>query len=309
MEDRDCAEFLRWALPRLHLRWAGFRKVRRQVCRRLARRLRELSLPDLESYRAYLAENEAEWELLDDCCRISISRFQRDRAVWEALREEVLPVLARGARARRRAVLTAWSAGCASGEEPYTLTALWDLRLRRAFPNLTLRVIATDSDPVLLERARRGEYGASSLRDFPSSWREAAFERTDGRFRVRPALREHLELRCSDLRGPLPDGPFDLVLCRNLAFTYFDEALQRETAKKLAGALVDGGALVLGRRESLPADVGDFAPWLPQQGIHRRAARSPARRDTPVDEAHDGGAPRSLRAVDVDHRRQVDGAR
>jgi chemotaxis protein methyltransferase CheR len=276
VEDRDCVDFLRWALPRLRLRWTGFRKVRRQVCRRLARRLRELSLPDLESYRAYLAENAAEWELLDGYCRISISRFHRDRAVWEALGAEVLPELARAARAGRRAVLAAWSAGCASGEEPYSLTALWNLHLDRAFPDLTLRVLATDSDPQLLERAERGEYDASSLKDVSASWRNEAFEPSDGRFRVRPALRGPLELRCADLRGPLPGGPFDLVLCRNLAFTYFDAALQRETAKKLSGALIDGGALVVGRHESLPADADDFAPWLPQLGIYRRAARNPA---------------------------------
>ena len=65
-------------------------------------------------------------------------------------------------------------------------------------------------------------------------------------------------------------GPFDLVLCRNVAFTYFDEALQQETAAKLSGALRVGGALVLGRHESLPPDAGDFEPWLPEHGIHRR---------------------------------------
>jgi chemotaxis protein methyltransferase CheR len=292
LEDRECVAFLRWALPRLRLRWAGFRKVRRQVCRRLSRRLRALSLPDLDSYRAHLAEHPAEWEVLDGLCRIPISRFHRDRAVWEALAAEVLPAVARGAQDAGRDLLTAWSAGCASGEEPYSLIVLWELGVRRAFPDLSLRVLATDSDPALLERARRGEYGASSLKDFPPVWLDAAFERSDGRFRVRPALREPLELRCSDLRGSAPgDGPFDLVLCRNLAFTYFDEALQRETAAKLSGVLREGGALVLGRHESLPAEADDLAPWLPQQGIHRRRPRERARSAAPTGGERDAKRP------------------
>lgn len=153
MQDRDCVEFLRWALPRLHLRWRGFRRVRRQVCRRLNRRLRELSLEDLEAYRSHLARHEAEWEVLDGLCRISISRFHRDRAVWDVLRDDVLPTLARVAQARRQPALMAWSAGCASGEEPYSLTAVWQLGVRHGFPGLALSVLATDSDPGLLARA------------------------------------------------------------------------------------------------------------------------------------------------------------
>jgi len=271
MQDRDCVEFLRWALPRLDLRWQGFRRVRRQVCRRLARRLRELSLEDLAAYRAHLERHEEEWAVLDGLCRISISRFFRDRAVWEALRDEVVPELASAAQTREPPVLMAWSAGCASGEEPCSLTAVWQLGVRDAFPEVALSVLATDSDPRLLARAHAGEYPASSLKDFPAEWRDAAFETVRGGFRLRRRLREGIELRLDDLRGPAPAGPFDLVLCRNLAFTYFDEALQQDTCAKLARVLVPGGALVLGRHEVLPPGAQDLAPWLPALGIHRRA--------------------------------------
>ncbi len=268
--DRDCVEFLRWALPRLHLRWPGFRRVRRQVCRRLDRRLRELSLEDLPAYRAHLEGHDAEWEVLDGLCRISISRFHRDRAVWEALRDEVLPCLARSVQAAGRPTLCAWSAGCASGEEPYSLNAVWQLGVRQAFPGLAFSILATDTDPVLLSRAGAAVYPASSLKDFPDEWREACFERVAGGFRILARLRDGVELRRADLRGPAPARRFDLVLCRNLAFTYFDAALQRETAARLGRALYPGGALVLGRHEQLPAEACDFTPWLPSLGIHRR---------------------------------------
>ncbi len=81
---------------------------------------------------------------------------------------------------------------------------------------------------------------------------------------VLPALARH------DVRDPPPSGPFDLVLCRNLAFTYFDERGQRATATRLAGALRPGGALVLGKHEALPAGVDGLEPWSPGERIYRR---------------------------------------
>jgi hypothetical protein len=97
MKNTECVAFLQWALPQLGMRWPGFRKARRQVCRRIGRRLCELGLPDVAAYRACLEQNPAEWQVLDSACRITISRFYRDRNVFESLQNAVLPVLARAA--------------------------------------------------------------------------------------------------------------------------------------------------------------------------------------------------------------------
>ncbi|MBM4089995.1 MAG: hypothetical protein FJ276_11330 [Planctomycetes bacterium] len=94
MTDRECVEFLQWALPQLSLRWPGFRRVRRQVHKRIVRRLSELGLRRIADYRAYLDTHAAEWSVLDAMSRISISRFYRDRDVFEHLRDAVLPELA-----------------------------------------------------------------------------------------------------------------------------------------------------------------------------------------------------------------------
>ena len=75
MSDADCTAFLQWALPRLNLRWPGFRKVHRQVCKRLKRRMSELQLTDFAAYRARLEADPAEWQILDQSCHITISRF------------------------------------------------------------------------------------------------------------------------------------------------------------------------------------------------------------------------------------------
>ncbi len=267
MKDADCVEFLRWCLPRLRLRWAGFRKVRRTLCKRVDRHVRRLGLADVGAYRAYLETTPAEWTHFDALCRIPISRFYRDRAVFDCLGADILPALAAAVPSGR---LRAWSAGCASGEEPYGVMLLWRLRVEPRFPERGLEMLASDADPHMLERARRGLYALGSLKDLPADL-VAGFEPVGDRFRLRDGLRADVTFELRDIRAALPTGPFDLVLCRNLVFTYFDDELQRATLRKLATRLRDGGALVIGKHEVLP-DRDDFADWRADLGIFRRKA-------------------------------------
>ena len=264
----ECVRFLQWALPRLQLRWPGFRRVRGQVCKRVERRRRALGLPDLAAYRGYLESTPDEWPLLAGLCRITISRFNRDRGVFAHLGEEVLPELARTALRDGRPALNGWSAGCASGEEPYTLAMLWELEVSSRFPGLGFQVLATDLDEVMLGRAEQACYETSSLKELPDEWRRAFTERA-GRSCLERRFRRNVTLMRHDLRSGAPDGPFDMVLCRNLAFTYFDLDLQREVLEALAGSLRPGGALVVGAHEALPEDSSSFEPWSERPGAYR----------------------------------------
>jgi chemotaxis protein methyltransferase CheR len=261
MQDRDCVAFLQWALPQLQRPWAGFRKVRRQLCRRIERRWQALALPDIAAYRDYLAAHPDEWRRLDALCPITISCFYRDTAVWEALATEVLPALARSVVARGARVLHAASIGCASGEEPYTLTLAWQFAIAPQFPGLQLAVTATDVVDAVLERARVGCYAAGSLKLLPAAWREHGFENAGKRFCLRARFREGVTFLRQDLRAALPERQFDLLLCRNLAFTYFDPPTQQALLARLCARLVPGGALVIGRRETLPAGTSKLLPW------------------------------------------------
>jgi chemotaxis protein methyltransferase CheR len=272
MRDAECVELLQWALPQLELRWSGFRKVRRQVCRRVDRRRAELGLETAREYRAYLEAHPAEWSRLDSLCRISISRFYRDREVFELLGREVLPALARDAVRESRERLRCWSAGCASGEEPFSLKLVWQLRVRESFPGIDLHILATDADPGLLERARRACYPASALKDLPRGWLERAFARCDTDYRLRTEFREGIEFDCQDIRSRMPEGPFDLVLCRNLVLTYFEEALQRRILARISRRLSPGALLVVGRRESLPEGIAGLARWGDHPCLYRRDA-------------------------------------
>jgi len=253
MRDVECVGLLQWALPRLGLRWAGFRRVRRQVCKRIARRMEALGIGSASAYRDRLGADAGEWDALDGMCRVTISRFLRDRAVWEHLGQRLLPEAARLAMLRGGTELRCWSAGCASGEEPYGIALLFRLEMAPAFPGLSLRVGATDADETVLERARRGCYPPGATRELPADWVARAFERRGGQLCLRPEVREPVELRRQDLRRAMPGGLFHLVLCRNLAFTYFDDRLQRRVLDGIAARIEAGGFLVVGAHESLPA--------------------------------------------------------
>lgn len=283
MRDGDCVDFLRWALPRLGLRWAGYARVRGQVCKRLGRRLAALGLADLTAYRRRLDAEPGEWTALDGLCRITISRFHRDRATFAALRRQVLPSLAEAALARGESALHCWSAGCASGEEPYTLAMLWSLELVEGFPGLAIEILATDAEPAVLARARGGRYARGSLRELPARWLAAAFEEDASGYALKPDFRAPVRFRRQDIRKRMPPGPFDLILCRNLAFTYFDEDGQRAVLRRLVRRLVPGGALVLGGHERLPENdcLDALCPGPPIWRARERALSASPRSGTP----------------------------
>lgn len=271
MNDRDFVEFLQWALPKMGMRWAGFRKVRGQVKKRVIRRMAELGEGSLDGYRKRLEEEPSEWEVLDEMTHITISRFYRDRGVFDYLRETVVPELAEAAKREGRGRLRAWSAGCASGEEPYTLSLCWEFDLARRYPSLELEIVATDADEHMLERARRACYPGGSLEELPGTWRQEAFEPEGEEYCLRDRFRQRVELGRQDLREAQPEGPFDLVLCRNLAFMYFDREGQLQTLDDIGERLVPGGALVVGAHDTFPDDTRGFSPWSEGRRVYRLA--------------------------------------
>ena len=151
--------------------------MRHQVCTRLAKRINELGYSEPAAYRTYLEATPSEWTRLDSMCRITISRFYRDKLVWRRIGDAILPELAETAHRRGEKALRCWSAGCASGEEPYTLSLLWHFSSQHPLPPLTL--IATDSDAHLLKRAEAACYPFSSVKALPDEWRSTAFEHKD----------------------------------------------------------------------------------------------------------------------------------
>jgi chemotaxis protein methyltransferase CheR len=272
VNDQARVAFLQWCLPRLGLRWPGYRKVRRLLGKRLNRRLAELGLADLCAYRTLLINAPAEWARLDAICRIPISRFYRDRGVFDVIARQLLPKVAAMASARGDGAVKCWSAGCASGEEPYSLVIAWRFCAAHDWPATKLTVVATDADETMIGRAEAACYARSSLKDLPPGWVERAFFRRGPLFCLAPEFRQGVELVLQDIRQAMPAGPFDLILCRNLVFTYFDQALQRRIAGQLRERLRWGGFLVLGSHETLSAGTDGFAPVAPNVPVYRLEA-------------------------------------
>jgi len=270
MNDAETVQFLQWSLPRLRLRWPGYRKVRRQVAKRIRQRLQFLNLPSLADYRSYLETHPEEWVVLDSCCWIPISRFYRNKSVFQFLEREVLPSLAQSAQARGERTLRCWSLGCAGGEEPYGLSLIWKLSLQRQFPTLQLSILASDIDERTIARALRACYSPSSLKDLPDRWKMQAFNQTAEGFQIKREYREPVNFLVQDVREAIPDDRFHLILCRYLVFTYFDEQLQEKTLRQLVERLLPGGALVIGRGETLPNEQSGVIAWSEREGVYTR---------------------------------------
>jgi len=264
MIDRECVEFLQWALPMMRMRWSGFRKVRGQVCKRISRRIDTLGLTSVAGYQSYLEANPDEWTMLASLCRVTISRFYRDRGVFDYIGNVVLRRLATQSKDDVRC----WSVGCASGEEAYTMQILWRLHSAPSRVGKTLHVLGTDSDPVMLERARKAAYPASALKDLPSDHTAQAFERSGDMFLLCARFKDNVLFEEQDIFESMPGGPFDVILCRNLVFTYFEEASQHEILARLVTRLREGGALVTGIHESLPTK--DFGLTREAPAIYER---------------------------------------
>lgn len=211
--------------------------------RRVRNRMIALGLRTVRQYLEVLAREPAEARHLVERLTIKVSRFYRNPAVFDLLRERVLPALA---QARGGAPLRLWSAGCGRGEEPYTLAMLLDTL------EIPGRVLATDIDPFALEAASEGVYAHEATLELPAAMRDRFLQADDEgtRWRVTPALRQRVEFCRHDLLGPLQprEGSFDAVACRNLVI-YLQRAMHERAMVNLRRALAADGVLVLGEAE------------------------------------------------------------
>lgn len=272
MKDEACVQFLQWALPEMQLRWLGFRRVRGQVCKRIGRRIAELNLADETAYREYLHDHALEWQTLARLCRVTISRFYRDHAVFHFLRETAIPHLCDALRQQGEKTLRCWSAGCARGEEAYSLVLLWQLALQERYPDISIAVTATDIDPEMIRQAQQACYPFSSVKNLPPAWRQIAFESIGDQYCLRPMNRSPVVFQRGDVEAMAMAfaQPYHLVCCRNLVFTYFNRERHVQFLNQLRPHMPAGGVLVLGAHERLPEGVTGWRCWHPRLPIYLR---------------------------------------
>jgi len=240
-------EFLRETAPFLGLQWRPFQ--RRGIKRKVERRIAEIGLCNFEEYLPRIKEDPEEHKHLSLILTVTISRFFRDQEVFNTLRHSILPNLL---KEKNQGELKIWSIGCASGEEPYTLSLLWKENFERIHPEVRFSILATDIDGKMLERAREGRYKKSSLKEVPEEILRKYFNREGDEYHFDQSIRQSVDFKKHDILKEKPFHEMDIIFCRNLALTYFSKEAQMVVLKKLAASLKKKGYLVIGKDESLP---------------------------------------------------------
>lgn len=245
MDDRQFKTILEF----FQLSQKGYRKVRKGVKKRLVRHMAASGCKNASDYLAMLQNNPASMHECRLALTVSISRFFRDRALWETIGKRVLPDLA-GAGLE---TIHAWSAGCARGEEAYSLAMIQEKAARKG-PLPRLDLLATDICPDYLSAARKGVYGRTSVKEVDESDRIAFFHirKNGNRFIVKDFLRDKITWRIMDLCTDPPARSFDLIFLRNNILTYLDGDFRNRVFESILQKLKPGGFFIKGSHETIP---------------------------------------------------------
>lgn len=238
------------------------------ILRRLQRRIIATDTENLEGYMKYLDTHPEEYPLLINAFLIKVTEFFRDPELFAYLRNEVLPEIVNYARLRGNEIRI-WSAGCATGEEAYSLAILMSEVLGSELDQFNIRIFATDVDAEAVAFARRGVYPASTLNGLPDDLIGRYFTKDDGNYHIKKRVRSLTVFGQHDLGQRAPFPSIDMVVCRNVMI-YFTSELQQRTLQLFAYSLRDGGYLVLGKAESTTPLSEFFSLQHKQHKVYRR---------------------------------------
>lgn len=239
--------------------------------RRIAVRLRATNTGDYLSYLNLLRNSPDEYRKLLDELTINVTQFFRDKDVYGRLRSDLLPMLLESKRSVSSRSLRVWSAGCASGEEPYSVAMLVEEALRDDDAVWNIRILGSDIDEASLKVAREGVYSQMDILDGmdPSEYFEVQDTREGRRYLVKENIRRRVKLERINLLEGHGKAHFDLVLCRNVLI-YFGRDVQSKIIESLASGFGREGYLVLGKSETLGPEAGKlFKPCFPRERIYQ----------------------------------------
>jgi two-component system CheB/CheR fusion protein len=230
---------------------------RSSLGRRIGKRMQTLHIQRYGDYLDYLEVHPEEFIQLFNTILINVTGFFRDAAVWEFLATEVLPGLIAGKQPQEP--IRVWSAGCASGEEAYTLAMVFAETLGLEGFRQRVKIYATDIDEEALGQARQASYSARDLQSVPAALRSKYFEEVGNRFLFRPDLRRAVIFGRHDLVQDAPISRLDLLVCRN-TLMYFNAETQSRILARFHFALNDAGVIFLGKAEMMLTRANLFNP-------------------------------------------------
>ena len=239
------------------------------IYRRIERRMGIHQIDRIAAYVRYLQENPQEVELLFKELLIGVTSFFRDPAAWEQLQEEAIPALLAGHPTGR--VLRAWSAGCSTGEEAYSLAIAFKEALARAKPkaSFTLQIFATDLDRDAIDKGRQCVYPANIAADVSAERLHRYFVKEESGYRVGKEIREMVTFATQNVIMDPPFTKLDILICRNLLI-YLTPELQKKLLPLFHYSLNPGGVLFLGSAETVSAHTDLFAPLNLKARLFRR---------------------------------------
>jgi chemotaxis protein methyltransferase CheR len=239
----------------------------RCVRRRIAKRLRACKVADFATYLKLLDIDRNELDTLLATISIHVSQFFRNPDTFRIIEQKILPSICRQARTAGRNKLTLWSAGCATGEEPYSLALMVE---DLSADDLDIHVLATDISEPVLETARTGLFDISRMKEVPSAVRDKYFSAEGLRYRLIEPVQKLVAFQQHNLMTDSDYPAADLILCRNVLI-YFSRSEQEKILLRFAAALPPGGVLILGRSEIISGETRHyFKSEFPVERIYRR---------------------------------------
>ncbi|RLG37800.1 MAG: protein-glutamate O-methyltransferase CheR [Candidatus Alkanophagales archaeon] len=218
--------------------------------RRIDIRMKESGVSSYREYLRFLDEHPEEYVALLDKITVNVTQFFRDVEAFQVFKNEVLPQLLSEKKRRGSKILRIWSAGCATGEEPYTIAIILHEMLGGELKSFLVSILATDIDEQALKVAVAGLYEGASLRNVERRIVKKHFEHENGKYRIKDDIRRLVRFKKHDLISGEKFSHFDVIFCRNVMI-YFSKELQGRLLMDFYEALNDGGFLILGRTETL----------------------------------------------------------
>lgn len=249
------------------------------LLRRIERRINIHGLPDLPSYVTYIHQNRDETEALLKDLLISVTNFFRDKRAFEIIETEVLPALLKGKRSEHG--LRIWVAGCATGEEAYSLAILCAEATAGLVDGPKVQLFATDIDEAAIATAREGVYTLNDVADVSPERLRRFFNKEGEMYRIRREVRETVMFANHNFLKDPPFSHLDLISCRNVLI-YLNHVAQERVAETFHFALNPGGYLFLGSSESVDGATDLYAAYNREQHIFQ--SRQASQRAYPIPE-------------------------
>lgn len=240
------------------------------IQRRVAARMRANKVETYRDYLMVLKKDSSEYDQLLDALTINVSRFFRDSGTFAVIEDTVLPQLIASKQRHNRKIIRLWSAGCASGEEPYSLAICLNDLLGDRGEEFIFTIYATDIDEGSLKKARLAEYDGEFVQGVEEKRLGRYFTSYNGKYTLNKEVKALVKFKRHDLIADKPLMHLDLILCRNVVI-YFARDLQEKLFQTFYDGLKPGGYLVMGKTETLTSHASKmFRPINSKERVYQK---------------------------------------